>query len=175
MSITVKEILEREDFYDAVITRHGFTDYMRDYDLIVGARNGLPNTDVHKYQFLGCVEACCETKLGKDFELSISDDFVYSGPDYPNKPDPYGFIWGVRFAETWVGGLKYIDNGERAKYWSKVIGRNMHEVSIETNAYSLHLVFADIRYAFLGHEPKVQFPKDYPLRVSEVTKDGGVS
>lgn len=175
MSITVKEILKREDFYDAAIMRHGFTDYMRDYEIIVGARNGPPNTDMHKYQFIGCVEAHYETKLGRDFELSIQDDFVYSGPDYPNKPDPDGFIWCVRFAETWAGGLKYIDHGERAKYWSKAIGRNMHEVTIETNAYLLRLVFADIRYAFLGHEPEVQFPKDYPLKVNEVTKDGGVS
>ncbi|MBA4385271.1 MAG: hypothetical protein C0410_11090 [Anaerolinea sp.] len=172
---TVKEILEREEFSDAAILRHGFTDYMRDYDVIVGARNGPPNTDVHKYQFVGCVEARYETKLGKDFLLSITDDFVFSGPDYPDKPDPNGFIWGVRFAETWVGGgLKYIHSGERAKHWSKIIGREMHEVIIDTNAYVLQLVFADIRYAFLGHEPEVQFPKDYPLKISEITKDGGV-
>jgi len=144
--------------------RHGFTDYMRDYDVIVGARNGPPYTDLHKYQFIGCVEACYETKLGKDFERSISDDFVYSGPDYPDKPDPYGFIWGVRFAETWVGGLTYLDNGERAKHWSKIMGRNMHEVTIETNAYFLRLVFADIRYAFLGYEPEVHNQRNYKRR-----------
>ena len=175
MSITVKELLEREEFDYAVIMRHGFTDYMRDYEIIVSARNGPPNTDVHSYQFIGCVEAHYETKLGKDFELSISDDFVYSGPDYPDKPDPDGFIWGVRYAETWVGGLKYIEKGERSTYWSKILERNMHEVLIGTNAYSLRLVFADIRYAFLGHEPEVQFPKDYPLKSNEITKDGGVS
>ena len=55
--ITVKELLKREDFFDAAIVRHGFTDYIRDYEIIVAARNGPPNTDVHKYQFIGCVEA----------------------------------------------------------------------------------------------------------------------
>jgi hypothetical protein len=175
MSITVKEILAREDFSDAAIMRHGFTDYMRDYDVIVGARNGPPNTDVHKYQFIGCVEAYYETRLGEIFEHSLTDDFVYSGPDYPNKPDPDGFIWGVRFAETWVGGLEYIDDGERARHWSNIIGRKMHEVTIETNAYFLRLVFADIRYSFLGHEPDVKLPKDYPLKINEITSDGRVN
>ena len=32
---TVREILERETFFDAAILRHGFVDYMRDYELIV--------------------------------------------------------------------------------------------------------------------------------------------
>ncbi len=39
---TVKELLEREDFFDAAVIRHGFTDYIRDYELIIGARNGPP-------------------------------------------------------------------------------------------------------------------------------------
>lgn len=174
MSLTVKELLQREGFSDAAVLRHGFTDYMRDYEILVGARYGLPNTDIHRYQFIGCVESHYETKLGKIFEQSISDEFVYSGPDYPEKPDPDGFIWGVRFADAYPG-LKYVEDGKRAEYWSQKTGRKMHEILLETNAYFLRLVFADIRYSFLGHEPEVQVPKDYPLKVDEVTEDGGVS
>jgi hypothetical protein len=43
MPLTVKELLECENIIDAAIMRHGFTDYMRDYEIIVGARNGPPN------------------------------------------------------------------------------------------------------------------------------------
>ena len=171
--ITVKELLEREDFFDAAIVRHGFTDYMRDYEVIVAARNGPPNTDVHKYQFIGCVEAHCQTKLNSDFTQSLSDEFVYSGPDYPEKEDPPGFIWGVRFADAYPG-LTYVENGERSEYWSKLLGRKMHEVVIETNAYILRLVLADVRYAFLGNEPDVVLSKDMPLSVVDETSDGGV-
>jgi hypothetical protein len=46
LMITVKELLKREDFFNAAIVRHGFTDYMRDYEIIVAARNGPPNTDI---------------------------------------------------------------------------------------------------------------------------------
>src|SRR5262245_48375694 len=130
MALTVRQLLDRESIADATICRHGFTDYMRDYDVIVGARNGPPNTDLHRYQFIGCVEARYETVLEKWFNQSISDDFVLSGPDYPEKDDPDGFIWGVRFSVPQVG-FEYIENGERAKYWSEKIGRKMHEVVVE--------------------------------------------
>jgi hypothetical protein len=170
ISMTVRDLLQRERFDCAAILRHGFTDYMRDYEVIVAAR-GRPWTDVHKYQFVGCVEAYYETNIGEHINQCLSDDFIYC-KDYPDKPEPKGFIWGVRWSE---GTLTYVEDGERAKYWSEIIGRKMHEVKIGTNAYYLHLVFADIRYAFLGHEPEVQFPKDYPLKVTEITEDGGVS
>ena len=180
MSPTVKELLERESITDAVILRHGFTDYMRDYEIIVGARNGAPWTDVHKYQFIGCAEAVCGTQLVRTFHeptstfgQSLADEFVFSGPDYPEKDDPDGFIWGVRFAEV-TSGWNYVENGKRAKFWSEAIGRKMHEVNLDTNVYSLELVFVDIRYVFLGHTPSIVVQKDYPLKINEITSDGGV-
>ena len=171
--LTVKELLEREDFFDAAILRHGFTDYMRDYEIIVGARNGPPNLHVHKYQFVGCAEAHYQTRLSEGFALALTDEHVYSGPDYPDKETPDGFVWGVRSAEAYPG-LKYVENGERARHWSGLLGRKMHEVFLEPNAYNLRLVFADVRYANLGDEPEVSLPKDTPLDVGDQTSDGGV-
>jgi hypothetical protein len=126
----VKELLEREDFFDAAILRHGFTDYIRDYEIIVGGRDGPPHTD------------------------------------YPEKEEPDGFIWGVRFAEAYPG-LTYVENGERGAHWSQLLGRTMHEVAIETNCFHLRLIFADIRYAFLGNEPDVVVSKDMPINIAE--------
>lgn len=172
--ITVKELLKRESFFDAAIVRHGFTDYIRDYEIIVAARNGPPNTDVHKYQFIGCVEAHYQTKLNGLFAQSLSDEFVYSGPDYPDKENPDGFIWGVRFADAYPG-MEYLETGERAGYWSGLMGRKMHEITVETNAYLLRLVFADVRYSFVGNESEVLLSKDMPLSTIETTSDGGVT
>jgi len=36
----VETFLCREAFFDAAIMKHGFTDYMRDYEIIVGGRDG---------------------------------------------------------------------------------------------------------------------------------------
>jgi hypothetical protein len=177
--LTVKALLERESFFDAAIIRHGFTDYMRDYEIIVVGRAGPPAADIHRYLFVGCAEAVYQTAISpKYFGPSLPDDFVFSGPDYPEKKDPQGFIWGVRYANAYPG-LSYRLGGERSAYWTAHLRRKMHEVFIETEAYSLLLVFADLRYAYLGTNPDrgVMRPKDYPIppAVSDATSDGGVS
>ncbi len=100
------------------------------------------------------------------FVQSLSDEYVYAGPDYPEKDDPDGFIWGVRYSVAYPG-LKYIDNGERSQYWSKKLGQKMHEITLETEAFFLRLVFANIRYASLGNEPEVVVKKDYPINLSD--------
>jgi hypothetical protein len=43
--LTIRELLEREDFFDAAIVCHGFVDYMRDYELLVASRDGPPYTE----------------------------------------------------------------------------------------------------------------------------------
>ena len=176
--LTVRELLERESFFDAAILRHGFVDYMRDYQLIVSARNGPPYTDVHRYLFVGCVEAVYQSAIAPEhLPRSLPDDLVYSGPDYPDKDDPDGFIWGVRYANAYPG-LSYIADGKRAAYWRDRLSRPMHDVFLETEAYTLLLVFADVRYEFLGSDdqPGLLPPKEYPITpvADDVTSDGGV-
>jgi hypothetical protein len=162
--LTVKELLEREDFLDAALLRHGFTDYMRDYEIIVSGRDGPPRTDVHRYLFIGCAEAVYQTAVSSEyFGPSLPDEFVLAGPDNPEEEIPDGFIWGVRWACAYPG-LTYRRDGERARYWEGLLQRPMHEVFLETNAYSLLLVFADVRHSYIGvaNEPGVLREKDYP-------------
>jgi hypothetical protein len=159
----VRELLERESFFDAAVLRHGYTDYMRDYEIVVSGRRGAPHTDVHRYQFGGCVEAHCVTRVRPEvFATSLPDEFVLAGPDYPDKPDPDGFVWGVRYSVAYPG-LIYVPGGEAAKHWSEALGMPMHEITLETEAFLLRLVFAEARYELLGHEPVVQFTKQYPI------------
>ena len=173
---TVRELLERESFFDAAVLKHGFADYMRDYDIIVGARNGPPNTDLHRYQFIGCVEAEYTTKVAPNvFARSLPDDFVLSGPNYPEKEDPDGFIWGTRCSRAYPG-LLYVHPSERAQKWSLRLGRPMHEVTLETEAFHLRLVFADARYRFEGSEQAATVRgRDFPVPPhGDPTSDGGV-
>ena len=98
---TVEEFLERETFFDAAILRHGFTDYMRDCEVIVSGHDGPPRTDVHRYQFIGCVEARVETRVAADtfakpFQMNSSMQVpstrkagpCLSGPDLREKRSP---------------------------------------------------------------------------------------
>jgi len=53
----------------------------------------------------------------------------------------------------------------------------MHEVTVETEAFHLRLVFADVRHESLGHNATAILPrKDYPIASgrNELTSDGGV-
>jgi len=165
MSRSVRERLEEHSFVDGAIMRHGFVDYMRDYEILVSALGPYPRDDWHRYHFVGCAEANLVTALKPGtFRRSLPDDFVLSGPDYPEKDDPDGFIWGVRCAVAYPG-LSYVEEGEGARKWSETLGMPMHEVLIRTNAFHLRLIFAEFRYAFLGREPDVAVPpKDYPIR-----------
>ena len=65
---------------------------------------------------------------------SFSDDLVPSAAELANIDPPDGFVWGVRWAAAYPG-LKYAADGPRAQHWSALLGRRMHEVSIETNVY----------------------------------------
>ncbi|HLP80586.1 MAG TPA: hypothetical protein VK141_01180 [Nitrosomonas sp.] len=172
---TVKEVLERESIFDAAILKHGFTDYMRDYELIVQCRIDQELDIVYKYHFIGCVEAHYETAFGSDYKKSLSDNHVLSlDEDFPVEEEPEeGFFWGTRWAGVYPG-LQYIENGDRALYWSKQLGRIMHEVTIETNVYFLRLVFADIRFANVGRISEMEREKDFLLPCNEETSDGGV-
>lgn len=65
-----------------------------------------------------------------------------------------------------------VEGGERATYWAELLGRAMHEVLLETNAFTLLLVFADVRHAVIASAELP--PKDYPIEVTphELATDG---
>ena len=164
MDGSMKQRLEAHSFFDAAIIRHGFVDYMRDYEVLVtGLRPA--HTDWHRYHFVGCAEARVVTALKPEgFAESMPDDNVLSGPEYPEKEVPAGFIWGVRWSCAYPG-LSYIDDSPTAHDWSRRLGIPMHEVVIETNVFRLSLIFHDFRYESLGQEPAFRPPpKDFPVR-----------
>jgi len=162
----------------AQVYKPGFVDYMRDYELII---SDITGKYLHKYQFVGCVEAIYRTELSPEgFAKSISDEHVFSGPDYPDKDVPDGFIWGVRYSNAYPG-LTYIENSHFAQKWMEQMKRPMHEVKIETEAFHLTLVFADIRHEFLGSDAtvgkEILLYNSLPIKVKkeDLTSDGGVS
>ena len=171
--ISVKELLEKHDFFDTAVLRHGFTDYMRDYEIIIAAF--YSHHEVYtRYQFIGCVEAVYESVIRPDvLKASLPDRFVFAGPDYPDVEDPAGYIWGVRYSTAYPG-LEYVLDGKRAKHWARKLGRPMHEIALETECYLLRLVFADIRVEDIVNPEVILNQKDYPLPVVEETSDGGV-
>ena len=83
-----------DDIRGEALVFHGFTDYMRDYDLIVfrisDAQAGHPARHV-RYRFTHCVSATVEPGLPRDLLKASTDDRLIqmtpsAGVD--------GFVWG---------------------------------------------------------------------------------
>jgi hypothetical protein len=60
-------------------------------------------------------------------------------------------VWGVCWAEIYPG-LTYLEDSKAASDWSQRLGQPLHEIQIETNVYSLNLVFHDVIITKLGSE-----------------------
>lgn len=145
---TVRQTLETYDFFDQPIVEHGFTHYNRDYRLVAeiygadGAQGSKGSRLYATYTFLfrGCVEAIYRSVVVNGF--SVDDTFI----DYDRwlaADTPCGFVWGVNHADAYPG-LRYVEDSTRAEEWSTRLDLPMHEVTIQTNTYTLVLVFHDV-------------------------------
>jgi hypothetical protein len=138
--MSVEETLKTCDLFDNSILRHGFTAYMRDYQIVAEIFYG-ENRGVYSYLFRGCVEAHYESSIPEG--AFLMDDALLDLERARAEDAPAGFVWGVNSAEAYPGWT-YVAGAGRAAVWSKKTGLPMHEVVIETNVYKLSLVFHDL-------------------------------
>ncbi|MFZ3475065.1 HalD/BesD family halogenase [Streptomyces sp. 4.24] len=139
---------------EQLVVHHGYTNYMRDYEVIVHVWNGpqIPPTYL-RYLFRYCVEARCETFLSMDTWRDSLDDRLLD-PETAD-PDLGGYVWGVRFHELYGAELR--PESEATRRWSKAVGIDFREVRIETNAHDLTLLFSDLEVSEVpvGYAPFV--------------------
>jgi hypothetical protein len=145
--MTVKERLdEYGGFVDVAILHHGFAPHMRDYDIVFeglwGTNEWADAKGTYRLRFTHCPEATTTTAVSDSgWQQAWSDVFI----DYSQwlaAGEPAGFVWGVN-GSTAYPGLSYIDDSPRAEHWSERLGKSMHEISIATEAFKLHIVFHD--------------------------------
>jgi hypothetical protein len=152
----VREKLDALSFFDGAILGHGFTNYMRDYDILAEV-DGADNKELagrYRYRFTHCVQASYVTSL-RDGTLRTSWSDVYTEYDHWKEDGaPDGFVWGVCWAGAYPG-LTYVRDSEAAADWSDRLGRPMHEITVETNVYLLRLVFHDVVITKLGNEAPI--------------------
>ncbi len=140
VKMSVEETLKSYDLFDNSILRHGFTAYMRDYEIVAELLSG-EHRGVFSYLFRGCVEAHYESTIPEGAFLMDDALIEYEGMQSEGAPD--GFRWGVKSAEAYPGWI-YVVDSQRAATWAKKVGLSMHEVEIRTNVYNLSLVFHDL-------------------------------
>ena len=149
MPETMKEKVEAGPMFDSAITAHGFTPYLRDYDILVDVPAIAPGGKTSylagrwRYRFTHCVLVEVTTNVADDiWRVSWTDEFT-DFETWKQAGEPEGFVWGVCWSEAYPG-LSYIEKSESAKEWSERLGQPMHEVVVETNSQTLRLIFHDV-------------------------------
>jgi hypothetical protein len=139
-----------DQLFDSAVVRHGFAPYMRDYDLIVEVPaakldgSGSYIEGQYRYRFTHCVEAHVETTLRPDtWQRSWTDEFTRFAV-WEQAGTPEGFVWGVEYADAYPGASRIADS-PLAEAWSEKLGKRMHQIQIETNAFVIDLVCHDLR------------------------------
>ncbi|MEV6838537.1 hypothetical protein AB0N17_29180 [Streptomyces sp. NPDC051133] len=142
---------------DRAVVHHGYTTYMRDYEMFVymtaDPRTGVPPAYV-RYLFRHCVRAHCETTVAPDtWRVSLDDRLL--DHETANDLDLDGYVWGVNCHAAWEAEL--LPESEEARRWARDLGVDFHEVRVESNAQSLTLLFSELEVSEVpvGYAPFV--------------------
>jgi hypothetical protein len=144
-----------EAVFDEAIVFHGFTDYMRDYEIIIHV-TADPRTNVEpkhvRLLFKHCVRATVTSAVSPEtWRRSLDDRLI----DYEQGVDLDGYVWGVKW-QVLYPGITLLTQSEQAERWSTAVGIPFSEARLETNGHSLSLVFADLEAASVepGYAPQ---------------------
>ncbi len=132
-----------DDIFDQALLFHGFTDYMRDYDVFVYATadpmTGIP-PDYLRYRFKHCVRATTTSTLTpQTWTRSLDDRLVH----VEQSPELDGYVWGVRW-QVLYPGAELLPGTEETEAWSTRLGIPFHEAVIKANGHNLSIVFSDL-------------------------------
>ncbi|HTX85124.1 MAG TPA: hypothetical protein VME44_23305 [Streptosporangiaceae bacterium] len=132
-----------DDVFDQAVVFHGFTDYMRDYELLIDAiaesRTGIRAKHL-RYRFTHCVRATVTTALSAEiWKRSLDERLI----DYELGRELDGYVWGVK-SQVLYPGMKLVHESADATRWSHELGIPFHEAAIETNGHNFFLVFSDL-------------------------------
>lgn len=132
-----------DEVFDQAIVFHGFTDYMRDYEVIVYAtadpRTGIAPEHL-SYTFKHCVRATVSSAVPPTVWAKSLDDRLI---DYEAGAILDGYVWGVKWQALYPG-MSLVAASLDATRWSEALGVPFYEVLIETNGHNISLVFSDL-------------------------------
>ena len=130
--------------YDNEILSHGFTAYARDYELVVET---YPGRGCIRYLFKYSVAADIGTSLSPEVWAASLDPRLLDSEASTVAGNLEGHAWYVR-AQA-VTGIRVVEPSPRAEQWSRQLGLDFHEVTIETNRQVINLVFSELEVSRL--------------------------
>jgi hypothetical protein len=133
-----------QEMTDNLLIYHGFTPYMRDYELIVlqpASPASEMDTRFLRFLFHSCTEVLVRSLIGSQTWSESMDDKLL----HPQQVavEASGYVWGVRGQELYPGP-KIVENSRIARSWSQQVGIDFHEVEVKANAQQINLVFTNL-------------------------------
>jgi hypothetical protein len=133
-----------QEMTDNLLIYHGFTPYMRDYELIVlqpaSPASGM-DTRFLMFLFRSCTEVLVRSLIGpQTWSKSMNDELLRPQQVAAGTS---GYVWGVRGQELYPGP-KIVENSRMARSWSQRVGTEFHEVEVKANAQQINLVFTNL-------------------------------
>jgi len=158
---TIEQKLKDLDLTDVALFRHGFCQYMRDYYLEYESGGIQPYAGRYICWFTHCVIANTETRVDTEvWKKSWGREYI-DYQDWLNAGEPDGIVWGTNWS-LMNPGLEYHPKSELAGEWSLRLGKEMHEVTIDTEIFHIQLIFHDVFIQKLSSDfsviDKVVFP-----------------
>ena len=138
------ELLQWLPEMDFAVLDHRFAIHGRDYILLIEDCLSS-NQGQHEITFTHCVRADYETRvMDKVWPESWGDEFT----DYEvwtSAKEPEGYVWGTNWSLAYPG-ITVIHDSPSAGEWGKRLGKQMFEVTLETDRFLLRLIFHSVRW-----------------------------
>lgn len=136
----IREALSTDGLlFDTAISRHGFTPYMRDYEVVVV----VPRGSQHVFRFSHCPFVEVFTGVRDEVWRHSWDDVFTDYSAWEAAGQPAGYVWGVCDSLAFPGPT-YLEDSKLAEEWTSRLGKLMHEVLIQTNGHNIRVVFHDL-------------------------------
>ena len=141
----LRQLLDWFPDRDFAVLDHGFLPHGRDYSMVVESALGK-DPGRHRVQFTHTVVATYITRVADDLWQKSWKDIFINYDEWELAGTPPGFLWGTNWSLA-DGGIKAVEPSPLADDWSERLKKPMHHLTLETDRFSLVLIFHSLRTA----------------------------
>ena len=130
---------------DFAVLDHGFLQHGRDYSMVVESALGK-DPGRHRFQFTHVVAMTYSTRISADLWQASWNDLYVNFDEWEVAGMPAGVVWGTNWCLA-DPGIKAVEPSALAADWASKLEQPMYEMRLETDRFSLTLVFHSLRIA----------------------------
>ena len=137
------ELLKWLPEVDFAVLEHRFASHGRDYVVVIEDCLGSDQGQ-HEVVFTHCVRADYQTRVKDDVWLKSWIDEFTDYERWTSAKEPDGYVWGTNWSLAYPG-IRAVRDSVEAAEWSRRLGKQMYETTLETDRFFLRLIFHSVR------------------------------